>query len=359
MKKIIASLTLLLIAVAIATATAQTNDASPTFIKGEMQINYKARQGADASGFPPKGVADVYNMNINVCNSAVFRGTISQLPYIVGSTFSANQIGSLTYAMTCDIVNPKNPTQTRNAGRIFGLVPMDRDGIYQYDAGNLQVSIEQMGTAPAFNRRFAGTVIGKPPIKKTGLLESAKKQALNIRKTVKGQTEIVVVKNYDKLEFRSHIIGAGPVQIYPDITINGNLIYDGDRFVWYFDGLTITYNDGRQIPDRLSGNIRWVEAADRKTSGVGEYQFDIRVNEPPPNEAAVFSGATDESAFFQTDTAVPSLTGTMKYKDTMTGERVTASSVKLDLVGNKLTKQQVMSLCKLLVFSSVAPLNAE
>jgi hypothetical protein len=340
-------------------AQTSTNDAPPTFINGDINIIYNSRKNLDSTGAPLRGFNDVYNINVNVCNSAIFRGTITQQPFIVGSTFTAAQPGTLTYAMNCDVVNPKNPTQTRNAGRIFGVVPVDKDGIYRYESGNLETSIEQMGSSPAFRSKFAGLVVGKPPVKVLGMVESLQKQALTLRKTIQGKTEIIVVKNYDKMEFKSHVIAAGPVQIYPDITLNGNMIYDGDRSVWYFDNLVIIYNNGRQSPDRLTGNIRWVEAPDRKSSGAGEYQFDIRVNEPPPNEAAMFAGAADESAFFTTDATIPGLTGTMKYKDTMSGDKIVASSVKLDLHGNKLTKQQVMSLCKLLVFSSVVPLNAE
>lgn len=75
---------------------------------------------------------------------------------------------------------------------------------------------------------------------------------------------------------------------------------------------------------------------------------------------AAFAGATDEAAFFQTDSTIPGLTGTMKYKDVIVGDdNVTDSAVTIDLVGNKLTKQQIMSLCKLLVFESIVPMNSE
>ena len=102
----------------------------------------------------------------------------------------------------------------------------------------------------------------------------------------------------------------------------------------------------------------------RAMRGKGEYQFDVRVNEPAPAETAAFStGPTDESAFFETDSSIPGLTGTMKYTDTLRGSgkdaTTLASSVVIDLKGNNLTKQQTMALCKILIFSAVVPMNAD
>jgi hypothetical protein len=144
------------------------------------------------------------------------------------------------------------------------------------------------------------------------------------------------------------------------------MVYDYDRSAWYFNGVTVSYTaadeaTGRMmvLQDRLSGNIRWVESANRVTSGLGEYQFDIRVNEQLSTEASAFSGPADEAAFFETDATVAALTGTMKYKDTIINDVVTNSVVTIDLTGTKLTKQQVMYLAKLLLMSSIVPMNAE
>jgi hypothetical protein len=41
------------------------------------------------------------------------------------------------------------------------------------------------------------------------------------------------------------------------------------------------------------------------------------------------------------------------------GEDTLASDVTIDLTGNKLTKQQAMCLCKLLVFSAIVPMNSD
>ena len=207
---------------------------------------------------------------------------------------------------------------------------------------------------------FKGLALGKPPASSEGFLSKLKKEALSITKSINGKSVAISVTKYDKMEFKSHVLAAGPVQIYPEAQVTGSMIYDYGRTAWYFDNVSIAYAlDGRQYLDKLTGNIRWIEAANRAASGEGEYQFDIRVNEPAQTEASVFSGPADESAFFSTDDSIPALSGAMKYKDTLAGETVTASAVTIDLKGHKLTKQQAMYLTKLLFLSVVVPLNAE
>jgi hypothetical protein len=153
------------------------------------------------------------------------------------------------------------------------------------------------------------------------------------------------------MEFQNLVVAMGPVGIYPETTISGSIIYDYGRSAWHFQSLTVTYTvDGKRIQDNLTGNIRWNK---------DQYDFDIKVNEPVAGESAVFAAAADESAFFAVDNAVSGLTGTMKYKDTTSNDKVIASNVKVDLVGNKLNKQQTMYLFKMLFLVSVVPFNAE
>jgi hypothetical protein len=163
------------------------------------------------------------------------------------------------------------------------------------------------------------------------------------------------------MTFNQYTLAAGPVQSYQPVLVNGEMLYDYDKFTWFFNNVTVQYAVSGNIKiDRLSGNIRWVESPQRKTNGEGEYQFDLRVNEPPPNEATAFTTQTsDENAFFESDNSIPALVGTMKYKDTLRGEDTMASTVTIDLVGNNLTKQQTMVLCKLIIFSTVVPMNAD
>jgi hypothetical protein len=356
MKRIISSL----LALGVVTlALAQQQPAPETFIKGEIAIKFNTRVNTDSDGKAKEGVADKYTLSVNVANSALFRGTVQHTPYIA-SLVGSSQKAHLDYVIDCDVVNPKNPSQTRNVGRLFGTVPVDDKNVCRFADGNLKLVVFPVGTAKGFESTFKGLAVGKPPASSEGFLSKLKKEALSITKSINGKAVAISVTKYDKMEFQSHVLAAGPVQIYPEALVNGSMIYDYGRTAWYFDNVTITYAlDGRQYQDKLTGNIRWIESANRASSGEGEYQFDVRVNEPAQAEASVFTGPADESAFFSTDESIPALTGVMKYKDTLAGETVTASAVTVDLKGNKLTKQQAMYLAKLLLLSAVVPLNAE
>lgn len=333
---------------------AQTN--VQTFIKGDVLIKYNSR-GED------KSAKDVYTVNINVANSALFHGTITDTPLVMGGLMgnTVKQPRSLNYDLACDVVNPKNPTQTKNVGRLYGLVPIDPAGVYHYDTGTLTVSVLPMGNAGGFDSKFGGTAAGKPLVRPANWLDNLKRDAVNITRSVNGKTMTVVLKKYDKMTFNQHVIGTGPVQTYQAVTVNGEMLYDYDKYSWFFNNVTIQYAvNGVVKIDRLTGNIRWVEDKNRKSNGIGEYQFDIRVNEPQPTEGSVFTQTTnDESSFFETDTTVPALTGTMKYKDSLSGETTLSSSVAVELVGNNISKQQTMALCKLIIFSAVVPMNAD
>lgn len=342
-----------------ALAFAQQPPATETFIKGDAAIKFSTRTNTDSDGKPKEGVADKYTLTVNVSNSALLRGTIEHTPYIkklVGSS----QLAHLDYSVECDVVNPKNPSQTRNVGRIFGTVPVDEKNAYRFADGNLKVVVFPVGTAKGFESTFKGLALGKPPASSEGFLSKLKNEALNITKSINGKSVAIAVTKYDKMSFQTHVLAAGPVQIYPETTVNGSMIYDYGRTAWYFDGVTVSYSvDGRQYSDKLTGNIRWIESANRASNGEGEYQFDIRVNEPAQTEAAAFTGPADESAFFSTDATIPALTGVIKYKDTVAGDTVTSSAITIDLKGNQLTKQQAMYLAKLLFLSFVVPLNSD
>ena len=355
--------TILVALIATVTAVAQPATTEPeTFVKGEVSINYATRRNADDKGKPREGFTDKYNLSVNVSNSALFRGTIEHQPY-VGKTLGSSQPAQLTYSIDADVVNPRNPSQTRNVGKIYGVSPVTKNNVYMFTDGNTKITVFPLGQAKGFDSNFRGTVVGRPNTTSSsdeGVFAKLKKEALNITKVVNGKSVTIPVTKYDKMEFQDHILPAGPVQIYPEVKVNGSLVYDYGRSAWYFDGVTVVYAvDGRQYQDKLSGNIRWIESPSRATTGEGQYEFDIRVNEPAQSEASVFSGPTDESAFFSTDDTIPALTGLMKYKDTMVNDTVMSSAITVDLKGNKLSKQQVMYLTKLLFLTSVVPLNAE
>jgi hypothetical protein len=333
---------------------------APSFIKGTLGITFNTVTQAD-NGKPAVGAADTYTFDINVSNSSKFHGTIVRLPWIASMFGAPKQAGSLTYAVDCDIVNPKNPAQTKNVGKIIGQVPVDAKNVYHYDDGTVETNIFSMGRAAGLDSKFKGLTLGKPPAS-TSLMDKIKKQAVSITRSIHGQNVTVVLTNYDTMVFQSHVLSAGPLQSYPEVTVNGEMLYDYSKNTWVFHNLTCSYVVDRQVmQDTIAGTIRWMEDPARKANGKGHYEFDIHVNEPLPTEANAFTAApTDESAFFQADDSVSSLTGNMNYQDTLTSDGDTAASVvQVDLAGNKLSRQQVMYLTKLLLFSAAVPMNSD
>jgi hypothetical protein len=287
---------------------------------------------------------------------------MTDTPQIIEGMFtkSVTQPRSLKYDVACDVVNPSNPAQTKNIGRMYGTVPISSDGVYDYDKGNLVIDILPLGNAAGFTSKFTGNAAGKPLVRPANWSDTIR-QAVNITRLVNGKPSTITLKRYDKMEFHNTVLAQGPVQIYQPVTLNGTMLYDYDKSCWFFNNFTVQYADGQNMKiDHVTGTMRWVEDPQRKTNGLGEYDFDIRVNEPPPDASAAFAAPTDESAFFATDTSVPGLVGTMKYKDTLNSDGdTTASAVKIDLTGNNINKQQVMVLAKVVIFASVIPMNSD
>jgi len=341
-------------------AFAQTN--TPLFIKGDLKINYITRQNPVGT----KGIQDVYDINLNVANSAVFHGKMTDRPQIVEGMFNkaVTQPRSLKYDVSCDIMNPKNTAQVKkNVSKLSGFVNIASSGEYNYNGGLGFSVLDRMAGSDS---KFSGVAAGKPLVRPANWLDTLQRQTVNITRNVNGKTMTVALKKYDKMEFRSLVLAAGPIPLYSDATVNGEMLYDYDKNTWFFNNMNVNYSttspSGENIikSDRITGTIRWVEDENRKANGKGEYQFDVRVNEPLVNESAAFaSTTTDESAFFTTDTSVPGLSGTMKYQDTLKGDTTLASTVTIDLTGNSITKQQLMILNKIIIFVSVIPMNSD
>lgn len=335
---------------ALSLVAAETN--KPTFIDGVLNISYDSRVNAGKIG-----AVDTYSLALNVNNSVLFAGTIKQTPRIADAgvfSTTVKQAGKIGFDLSCDVINPRNTNQTRNIGKVFGEAPINEQNVYLFDSGSVRIIVH----GQSHESKFRGMALGKPPAKKLTSIESLKQQAMTLTKNVNGKAVKITVAKYDKMGFQSHVLAGGPVPIYSEATVNGEMLYDYARSAWHFQNVSILYSvdsgDGRRLrmDDKLTGSIRWVEKA-------GEYEFDVRVNEPPPSEASSFTAAADETSFFETDNSIPSLSGKMKYKDTKNGETVTSSQVSINLVGNRLSKQQTMNLCKLILLTSIVPLNAE
>ena len=321
----------------------------PLAITGTMGIQFATRSASRNANS-----VDTYSLDVNIANSAIFKGTITAKP-VVKQMVGANKMGRLSYSLDALVVNPNNPTQTKDVGRLFGDVPVDDKNVYRFEEGFLKISVLPIGQAKGFESKFSGIAIGKPP-----LVSGVAKVKQDTLRLVSGKGGAVTLKNYDVMRFQNIVLAAGPVQIYPEVTVAGDMVYDYDRSIWYFKNVTFTYGvNGQRLYDTLTGTIRWIEDPNRKTNGQGRYDFDVRVNEPPPSENAVFAGTSDEASFFTSDDSIAGLTGNISYKDSMNGDVVLSSAVKIDLKSNKLNKQQVMCLSKLLFFVMTVPFNAE
>lgn len=346
-------LTILLGALLAATAFSQTPPAPATFIKGTLDIKYATRTQLDGDK-PKEGVEDVYTLNVNVSNIAAFRGTIAQLPYI-SSTFG-DQKGKLTYDLETDVYNPKNPAQVKTVGKITGTVPVDAKNVFSFTDGTAKLGVFPMGRAEAFESAFKGLALGKPPTT-SGMFDklmSRVRERISITKQVGGKPVTISLTNYDQMVFQGHLLPAGPARACSESTVNGTFTFDYERNSWFLQGVTVSYvgDSGRVQTDILTGNIRWLEAKN-------EYEFDIRVNEPVGGAGDAFAAASTTDDFFAVDNTLAALTGKMTYQETMSGSKVVAQSVKIDLIGNQLTNYQVLYLGKLLTLSLTVPLNAE
>lgn len=334
-------------------------------IKGKLDIQFNSRVQQDDNGNPTLGVKDVYTFDLGVTDTLLFQGSVEHLPTILGGGMgSEKQAGTLMYNLNLVMRNPAYPEQKKAVGKFVGGVPIDKKGVYQYGNGTMRMAVDVSGKASGFESAFRGTAAGKPP-KGSGssLIERAKKKAETLTRQVKGKTVRLVVTDYDKMAYPDLVIAAGPVQAaYPETRVTGEMMYDYERSSWYFRNVTMAYTlGGKSITDKLTGNIKWVESPQRKSNGEGQYEFDVRVNEPEQQstEAAVFQPADDEAAFFTPDKTLSCLTGTAKYKDVMRGDTVSSSAVNIELVGNNLSKAQMVYLAKLIWLVNVVPMNAE
>jgi hypothetical protein len=330
-------------------------------VSGKMDIDFQTRVQTDDAGSPLPGVKNIYTIDIMVTDLLNFQGKVEELPGIYSAGLGTEkQAAQINYNLLASIVNPANKLQKKAVGKFVGGVPIDKKGVYQYGRGTFRMAIDSSGAAAGFESKFSGTAAGRPP--KTGsFVEKVKKEALTLSKQVKGKTVKIVVTDYDKMVYSDLTLAAGPVKSYPETRVNGEMLFDYERSAWYFNGVTMSYRmNGKDITDRLSGHIKWVEDPQRKSNGQAEYQFDVRVNEPEKsNEAAVFQGGDDEAAFFEADNTLAALVGTAKYKDQLKDGIPLKSAIDLMLTGNNLTKQQIVVLTKLILFVNIVPMSSE
>ena len=256
--------------------------ASPT-IKGTLGISFDAT----GTGKIVKGATDKYTLDVVVANSAHFHGVINRLPPVRG-TFGlgyGSQPGSLTYDIGYDLINYKRPTQViRDIGDLTGTVPTNALNVYDFESGDLTMNTHAHGKAGSLTSRFAGQALGKPPSGSPSL----KTQALTFFRVSKGNTIAKRVTKYDTMDFRQHILGAGPSPELESVQVNGSMVYNYDDGNWYLKDITCVYGtfvNGVQTPhtDTLTGSIRWKEDDNRASNGQGEYDStSVSMSLPPP-----------------------------------------------------------------------------
>lgn len=354
----------------VSSAFAQSQAGPEPAITGTMNIVYGTRTNLDNSGDLKKGSAsigakDSYKLDLVVAKTTKYSGEITRQPKLFSSILGrTKQDGRLYYNINLAVLNPKDLTQQKSVGKWVGEVPLDpQNGVYDLSGGRtnespMRVAIDQIGSVSAFTDMFAGRLVGK----------ADKKESLSsqIYTRMIGDKQIkITVKKSDPMKFQNIQLAKGPVSSYPQTSVNGSLDYDYETSNYLTDGITLSYAlDGKEINDKITGSIKWVEDANYKTNGKGAYEFNLRFNEeknkPSQSETAAFtkSNVSDEDAFFTVDNSIPSLTGRVEYVDTFVpgDDTVQSSKVTYNLVANNLTKQQIAGFAKLWLIC-VGPTN--
>jgi hypothetical protein len=340
-------------------------------IAGNMDIQFNTRTSHDSSGdlvegSPAMGVSDNYQFALSVAQTSEFSGTVTRQPNLYTNVLHRRKQGAaLGFNVNLAVKNPRDLKQKKTIGKLVGGIPVDeKSGAYLLDGGGVQgvsplrIVVDAAGSQQAFTDNFGGRILGKAE-KKDNLAGYTYKRLV-------GNKEVeFTVKKVDPMRFENVQLAKGPATIYPRTNVTGRLDFDYETGNYLTDGIRFRYSlDGRDVEDVVTGTIKWVEDASRKTNGKGHYEFNLRFNEeknrPAKTEAAAFENASPEEAFFAVDEDLPALTGRIDYVDTFIagGDTPSNSKVTYHLKANKLNKQQVMNFFKLWLLC-VSPTNDE
>jgi hypothetical protein len=333
----------------------------PKAIHGTMDIDFASRKNTDDKGKPKAGMKDTYTMALTVAGTTEFSGKIVRLPNLKKwGGYKTVQEAGLGFEVNVAVLNPANPAQKKTVGVLVGNVSMNPDG--KYDPSGVRMAINQVGKARAFESKSRGAYYGK-----AGKEATAGQKALSFARNIGGKVVKIESKGNDPLRFEGLVLPAGPAEAYAETTVNGDLVYDYDTGNYYTNGIKMNYMwDGKAVADTVTGSIKFVEDPQRESNGKSKYEFNLRWNEdanrPKSTESDAFKKLSDEDAFFAVDNTVPSLSGTIEYTDTFVGGSANktpgSSKLVLTLDAYQLTKQQILSLHKLLLFI-VGPFNDE
>lgn len=319
------------------------------YITGSLVVDWNTRlpENQDANG-PKEGVTDVYNMDATL-GFTFYKGTIKCLPYVFSRHLGrVLQEGSCTYDLDVGVINPSDTSQKRVVGKLAGQRPVDRDGQTDLNATNLRMEVQTIGRATGFTSKYAGLLKASPIKAKTTLTDlvaEATKQSATITRMVGGNQVSLTLGDVDPVTFKAVTVPQGPSANYLEAVINGKLIYSYETDNW-FPTLTASYSGQT---DTISGGMKWVE--DSETSG--HYELNILFNEDKATsgEAAAFTDAQGEDAFFQTDPGKSTVNGTIAFQDTYVGgvETPVKSEVKYNVGLQMVTPQQAQVLWKALL----------
>lgn len=338
-------------------AQAEKGSLNGEVVTGTMFIFFETRnpQHQDDKGQPKVGVQDLYNADLKLRTGEQsqfgLKGSIRRLPHIAGRVYGDKQKAGYDYDLDINFGD-------RNVGKWVGAMSLDQNQgeAYKLDGEN-PLRIAVTNARQPFEDKFAGTWLGKPKGDTKGVAE-------RFSRIINGKTVTLDVAEADPMKFNGLTLAKGPHPTnHPATTVNGELSYDRETANYFARNLAFSYKDrnGKDVKDAVTGSIKWVEDPPSGNVRKGRYEFNLRFNEDQvaaPTDEAMFAGVEDEDLFFAVDDRIPSLTGTIEYEDTMSGESVTKSAATYKLTANKLTEQQAMNFIKLWLVA-VGPVNDE
>ncbi len=285
-------------------------------VTGQVVADFGSRRATGATGI------DIYTItNLTVADLMIMGGTIQRTPE-----------KSLSYSIKFDVFNPKSPGQiAREVAILRGDVLIDDKGRYLPQNGKLRIDIVKGQQSSSL---FRGVLQGREVTRWWEISEQLKKAEKAAKKAysrvVEGKTITIEVTNPDPLGFDGLVLASGPFSYLPETTVRGSLDYDYELGNWLTDnaGLALSYKLGdKQIDDKVTGSIRFVEEAGNATVGgkqvpyTGYYDYSMRFNEQAAaaGDQAFFEGGSAEAevdAFFSTsDQSKPGIYGRVYFQD--------------------------------------------
>jgi hypothetical protein len=335
-------------------ATAYTSEAPMTqegYMKGSLVINWDTRLASNRDGeYPKADVTDTFTYDVTVGHTT-YKGDVVCKPYIFSKHLGrVVQVGDCKYDINVGVINPSNPSQHKNVGKIVGNYAIDQKGQVNLSEATVRMEVQSLGQAQAMTSNYTGVFSGKAPSAETTvsrLRDEATKKSATITRMVGKNTVSVTLGDVDPLEFKNTGLPAGPSANYPQATVNGQLIYSYESDNW-FPQLSLNYSD---VKDSLGGGIKWVEQG----KGAGRYELNVILNEGQTglaDEAAAFDeNVQGEDAFFAADPSQSVLNGTIEFNETAGGVDNLArkTDIKFNIGVQQVTAQQALAFWKLLL----------